>query len=254
MEAVFDRMTSLVDKSLVRQEEQADGTLRYRLLEILCEFGWACLRQHGEAPAVQHRHAEYYLALIEEANRYLEGAEQAQWLDRLEREHNNLRAALRWATTHQAIHLGLRLGAALPAFWIRRGYQKEGYERLTALVAQWAGLAPISPMEDILFYLGMFAVYRSEIQAARTYFEQSAEVSRTLDNRYRLSYAVELLGSLADDQGDYAAADTAHEEALQLSYQVGDDWGIAISLSHQGRKLASRGHLVEGRQSSEQAR
>lgn len=249
---IWDEVTSLVDKNLVQQVEAAEGEPRFVMLETLREFAWACLRERPEALAVQRRHAQYYLALAERADRYLQGKEQTFWLGCLSTEHDNLRAALLWAMAQQEIELSLRLGAALPRFWIRHGNQQEAYARLTALVQLCEGKKPQSPIEDILYYVGLFAQYWSDSKVAFAYFEKSAVLSRRLGNSYRLSFILALLGDMAYERGEYVAADNLHEEGLQLSHELEDEWNIAMCLSHQGRQLATRGHLEQGRRLCEQ--
>src|SRR5439155_6899710 len=114
-------------------------------LETIREFGQERLSQSGEAAEVRRQHARFFLALAEAAEAELTRADQLLWLDRLEREHDNLRAALAWSIESGKVELGLRLGCALEGFWQVRGYQREGQDRLRRLLAQPGGAAPGYP-------------------------------------------------------------------------------------------------------------
>src|ERR671912_238861 len=129
---VFDGASSLLDKSLLRQEEGAGGEPRFVMLETIHEFANAMLEGSGEAEAMRRAHASYFLALSEEADPALKGAEDAAWLDRLEQEQDNMRTALSWAIEHEEGELALRLGAALRWFWYMEGYYGEGSRWLEA--------------------------------------------------------------------------------------------------------------------------
>ena len=136
---VLDLLTSLADKSLVQVEEQEDA-VRYRMLETVRQYAAESLHRSGEEPALKSRHWDYFLALAEEAEPNLIGAEQALWLDRLEREHDNLRAALERKTGEAA----QRLAGALWRFWVVRGYLSEGRERLTTALSHPESRVPDS--------------------------------------------------------------------------------------------------------------
>src|SRR3712207_7543690 len=129
---VFEGASSLLDKSLLRQEEGAVGEQRFVMLETIHEFANLMLEESGEVEAVRRAHAEYFLALAEEAEPMLWGAEDAAWLDRLEREHDNMRAALSWAIDQEEGELALRVGAALRWFWYMEGYYSERSEEHTS--------------------------------------------------------------------------------------------------------------------------
>ena len=128
-------LIGLVDKSLVTADEQPDGTARYRLLETLRQYARERLAAGGEDEAVRRRHAAYFLGLAEAAGPDLLGGRQSAWLDRLEREHDNLRAALEWLTERGAAEAGLRLADAVGPFWMTRGYLQEPRARLERLLA-----------------------------------------------------------------------------------------------------------------------
>jgi predicted ATPase len=139
---VLDGVASLVDKSLLRQQAQVSGEPRFRMLETLCEYGLECLTASGEEPAVRRAHADYYRVLVEAAEPALTGPAQEAWLEQLEAEHDNVRAALRWAEESGEAEMGLRLAGALCQFWLIRGHLREGQEWFARLL----GLAGASPL------------------------------------------------------------------------------------------------------------
>ena len=131
----FDGISSLLDKSLLRQEEGPDGEPRFVMLETVHEFTREKLQGSGEAEEIRRAHAEYFLILAEEADPELRGPHQLEWLERLEAEHENMRAALSWASERKEVEVALRLGGALGWFWSMRGYQSEGRRWLEEALA-----------------------------------------------------------------------------------------------------------------------
>ncbi len=159
---VLDGVVSLIDKNLLQQTAQEGEEIRLLMLETIREYGWEALAERQEREAIQAAHAAYYLALAEEAERALGGPQQLLWLERLEREYDNLHAALHWLRLQgsrvegggEAAEQALRLETALSWFWIMRGYQSDGRRRPRplfldleeALSAQEA--EPISPSTE----------------------------------------------------------------------------------------------------------
>jgi predicted ATPase len=145
---VLDRVSSLFDKSLVqRKSTQRDEEPRLVMLETIREYGLECLTMSGELELTRRAHANYYLALAEEVDPKLEGPQQAVWLERLEREHVNLRAAMRWSLergkdvqdTEDRRELALRFGAVLWGFWIIHSHWSEGRTFLEQALAASEG-------------------------------------------------------------------------------------------------------------------
>ncbi|HEY9230648.1 MAG TPA: NB-ARC domain-containing protein, partial [Blastocatellia bacterium] len=134
---VLSGVASLVDKSLVRQSEQGDGNeTPFRMLETIREYGLECLASAGEIDTLRQQHAAFYVALAEEAEPELKGSWQVAWLERLEREHRNLRAALQWARESGNLEAGLRLSGALWRFWRVRDHFSEARAWLEEFVTR----------------------------------------------------------------------------------------------------------------------
>ena len=131
----FEGISSLLDKSLLRQEEGPNGEPRFVMLETVHEFAREKLEDSAEAQEIKRAHAEYFLILAEEAYPELRGPDQLEWLERLEVEHDNMRAALTWASERKVVEVALRLGGALWWFWMARGYHSEGRRWLEEALA-----------------------------------------------------------------------------------------------------------------------
>lgn len=231
---VLDGVASLVDKSLLRQQEQASGEPRFRMLETIREYGLECLTASGEEHAVRRAHADYYLALAEAAEPALTGPEQVTWLDRLEVEHDNLRAALQWAEESGEAEIGLRLAGALCQFWLIRGHLREGQERLARLL----GLAGASPRTaaraKALMRAGHLADNLSDYAAAHAFFEESLTIRRERGDTSGIAAVLNDLGRVAEHRNDYTAACALSAESLAIWRELGDKAGIATSLHNLG--------------------
>jgi predicted ATPase len=138
----LEGVSSLLDKSLLRQEEGPNGEPRFIMLETIHEYARERLQESGEAEEIGRAHAGYFLALAEEAELELTGSDQAEWLERLEVEHDNMRTALRWSLEGEDPGLGLGLASALAHFWLVRGFWSEGRGWLEEVLAGNAGTRP----------------------------------------------------------------------------------------------------------------
>jgi tetratricopeptide (TPR) repeat protein len=220
-------LEQLRECSLV-QAAESGGEIRFRLLETLREYGAEHLEPE-ERTAVADRHASYYLALTERAKPELAGEDPVAWLDRLEREHDNLRAALAWLEARGRVEEALRLGGALGWFWARRYYWREGREYLARLLALPGTEARTATRAKALQVAGNMAWQSGDPVAARPLFEASLAIYRELGDKRNIAWS---LNWLAYPQGQAGWA--LFEESLGIFQELGDRRGIADSLLNLG--------------------
>ena len=218
---VLDLLTSLIDKSLVAVDESEAG-FRYRLLETVRQYARERLVESGGTETIRAHHRDYFLALAEEADKRLLGAEQADWLRHLEKEHDNLRAALEWSDTEAQTQEDLRLCAAMHRFWITRGYLAEGRQWCLRIFAKGEPAQPTVEYARVLNVAGSLAFHQTDYPAARTLLEQSLALSRARDHRKGIALALNNLGAVAIEQGDHSTARALYEESLALLRELGD--------------------------------
>jgi predicted ATPase/class 3 adenylate cyclase len=229
---VPDGLASLVDKSLVRQDEQPDGEPRFWMLETIREYARERLAASGEEEAVRQHHTHYFLQLAEHAEVELVRASQAEWLERLEREQGNLRAALDWSTERIEGETGLRLAAALWRFWYARGYFREGLAQLTALLSRSDPTARTATRARALRGAGVLAHSEGDSERARAFYEESLGIWRDLEDRQGIAAVLNNLGTVAHSQGDYERTRPLLEESLAIRRELGHRSEIAASLSN----------------------
>ena len=218
---VLDLLSSLIDKSLVAIE-QSDGRIRYRLLETVRQYARERLVESGGAEALRERHRNYFLVLAEAADEKLLGLEQADWLRRLEEEHDNLRSALEWSHGDARAQEDLRLCRAMNRFWFTRGYIAEGRQWCARILAKGAPVPPTVEYMKALNAAGSLAFYQTDYPAAQALLEQSLALSRAFDDRRGIALALNNLGGVAIEQGNLPAARALYEESLGLLRELGD--------------------------------
>lgn len=252
---VVDLLGRLVDKSLVVAEAEAQGAMRYRMLEPIRQYARERLEESEEVEAIQRRHAEFFLALAEEAEPEVEGPQQAAWLERLEAEYDNLRAALSWSLERgEEAELGLRVAGALGQFWYLRGYLGEGRRWLEEALAK-ASPASTAARANALHRLSFLAYLQGDVDRAQEASEEGLKlegVEQFWDIAGRRSVAAELgrlmLGIVASAQGDSERAIQLYEKSLAFSRKVGDKRGIADNLLLLGIEMRPRGDLGKARE------
>jgi predicted ATPase/DNA-binding SARP family transcriptional activator len=224
---VLDVLTALVDKSLVTVDQHAHD-VRYRLLETIRQYGREKLVAAGEADAAAQRHREFFHALATRAEPELTRAGQMTWLDRLEAEHDNLRAALEWSLT-QPDDTALRLAATLAPYWHARGYLSEGREWLDRAWAQSGEGTPAAALRlRALVAMARLAFAQDDFAATKRFLDEAVPMARAAGDRQALALGLGWLGHATWHVGDRADGLKLCDEALALARTLEDAWTIAV--------------------------
>lgn len=267
-EDVLDLLSRLVDKSLVVAEMRREGSPRYRFLEPVRQYAQERLEGSEETNAVRLRHALWFLAFAEEAEPELRSKHQGLWLERLETEHDNLRAAIQCFLEQKETEPALRLCGALGDFWHVRGYLSEGRRWLEAALEEGEGPATVRTkvlseaafmgweqgdfersislsQENLalsrrtgdkagaalaLYNLGVTKMFQEEHERAKTVFEEAVALQRELGDEVGLARALQGLGMTVMSLGDFGHAEELYEEGLTLARQTWDIEGIELLL------------------------
>ena len=211
---VLDLLGALVDKSLVAARTGTDGAVRYRMLEIIRQYAAEKLVERGEVEKTRRRHAEFFLALAEEAGPELGGPQQGPWAEHLEKEYDDLRAALSWVVHREEDDLGLRFGVALWRFWFNRGNLSEGIGWLERVLV--VSNSKARSRVKVLEGLGWFLQFQGKLDRAKTTYEEMLDLSREFGDRESLATALNSLGVLAITRGDNRRARAWLEENLSV--------------------------------------
>jgi predicted ATPase len=277
--ASFASLDSLVDKSLLRYDKKGE---RYTLLEVIREYAHERLIESGERAVLCARHARYFEELVAAAEPELTGARQLEWLNRLEVEHANLRAALEWRAAEGPPESLLEMAGNLGRFWINRGYLSEGrrwldqalaatpvlnlarikalntvgtlsqqqgdYARAQALYLKALALARELGEErraaHVLNNLGTLAMELEDARQAQTYYEDGLALYRALDDRYGVASLLLNLGRLAIFAGDHASVAACCQESLTIFRELGVTRGVAYALNNLGASALEQGDVA----------
>jgi predicted ATPase/class 3 adenylate cyclase len=278
--ADLDTLQSLVEKSLIRFSNE-----RYWMLETIREYAGKHFKESGEAEQLRQRHAEWLLALVEETEPNLMGAQRPA-LQRLDDEHNNVRSALTWLREAGESAFELRLTGAFWRFWYLRGLWNEGRDRLeqalagdsmqpallrekvlygAALLAHRQGdydraevltaerlnicreLGDPQCVSSCLLGLGLMATAKEDYERATVLIEESADLAREQDDKSNLAMATNNLGDLALLRGDYHQAAAHFEESLALARELSDMHLVAAVLANLGFGALEQGHHDKAR-------
>lgn len=230
--SIADLLAALVAQRLLRQEE-TDARSRYEMLETIRDYGRERLATSGEEETLRQTHAAFFLDLVERAESELTGPEQAAWLDRLDADHDNLRAALAGTLQRGDRATMLRLAAPLWRFWLMRGYLNEGREWLGRSLETEAGV-PARLRLAALLAAASLADHQNDSDAARDQYEQALTIATQLGDRGALASALGGLGRVAQVVGAYEQATGYLEQALPIQFELADRWNSTSTLNDLG--------------------
>ena len=238
---VLNGLASLVDKSLVRT--MTGDEERFSMLETIREFAIERLEESGEAQEIRRAHAEYFRGLAEDAEPHLVGEAQKEWLDRLEKEHDNLRFAMGSSLQREA-DSGLRIAASMRRFWWVRGYLSEGQMWLSQALDRSAE-QPIALRARLVYASGFLAQAHGDNELGEHRCQTALELFRSIGDDAGAARALEILGAAAEERGDFTMARSYHEETLAAYEELDDSRGIAVAIGNLASVALKQGLLQE---------
>lgn len=220
---VLDVLGRLVDKSLVIvEQESTSGETRYRLLETIRQYALEKLVETGEAPAVRDRHMEYYLALAENSEPYIFGGESAAWFQRLDKELDNIRAAMEWSTKSGKADVALRIGGSLVYFWSSHGLTpSEWHDRVQQALTRPEGRGRTLARAKALNAIGFMSWAEGYPVDIHPELEEALSIGREFGNTWNTATALRNLGLLENVKGNYLQARTCLEQSLAIWHEMG---------------------------------
>jgi len=243
-EQVLGRLSRLVDKSLVVLEPEPAGHTRYRMLDTVRQYAAERLSEASEEDDVRCRHTDHFLALAEHAASFRARPSQAFWLERLEADHDDLRAALQWCQAHDR-ERWVRLALALAWFWMFRGHLSEGRESVQGVLSEPSLSSPNQAWA--LYWLARMAYWQGEYTLARELGERSLACFRELAEDVQGGWVLSLLGSINMYAGDDERARACLEEVLATASddEVRRDAEMVLGELHlqRGDLAGARSHL-----------
>ncbi len=243
--SVLDGLASLVDKSLLRQQVEPDGELRFTMLETIREYALERFTAQSAADATRRKHMQYYLGLAQAAEPHLFNEGRNVLLRRLAQELDNLRAALRWCLSGARDRtLALQLANALGSFWYLQGRLSEGRAWFEAALSGADDPTPLRA--QALTHLGILLDALGNFPAALECFEASLAIFRAQDDRAGIAGALDQMSHVALLQGDYERANALAAESLAMFRLLNDRWHIALSLERIGATAVEQGFSDQG--------
>jgi predicted ATPase/class 3 adenylate cyclase len=242
---LLEGIASLVDRSLLRESEDDEGEPRFSMLATIREYARERLKESGEENELLRRHALEFARFAEEADGRVRTGDQLLWFSRLEREHDNLRAALDSSMANGDAETALRLGGALGWFWYAHGHALEGCGHITELLARTEN-APEELRAQPMYALGVLLDQRGDPERAAGLVERSLAVFREQGDQESVARALNSLGGIKRALGDLESARLLLEQSIHVRRELGDEPGTAAAQTNLGSVAFEQGDLEEG--------
>ena len=260
---VVEGLDSLTEKSLVTVKDEGESGPRFIMLETIQDFAKEQLEESGEAEGTRRRHAEVFLQMTDEAEPHLLGREGKEWLDRLELDHDNIRAALDWACDAHQTEIALRMAGALWRFWQIRGHLPEAALRVDRALSLPAAPDDARSRLKALEAAGGIAYWRSESDRTQSFYEQALALAEQIGDKAATANALYNLSFPYAQRGDDEAARSSMERSVSLFEELGDaaglsraHWGLGNADFVEGNYAGAREHfktsLTEAREAGDE--
>ncbi len=252
-ELIAGLVASLLDKSLVQRAPDSLSKTRFKMLVTIQHFALERLRYSGEEATIRKAHLDFFLDLADRVNREIHGPNQLEWISRAENEIDNFRASIHWALQSQNAEAGVMLANRLTFWCIIRGYLRDGinwlesalaYKREVSIPSRAAALTNLSGMVQMI--KGRFDRQLSD------QLNESLELFQRLGDQAGISRALNLLGLLTFENGEYDYAEQIFRKSLALRRELGDPWSIANTLQNFAGLALIRGNLDQAKKYSEE--
>jgi predicted ATPase len=217
----LDLVSALVSRSLLRQQEQPDGEPRFSMLETIREYALERLEMRGEAAEARRRHAQHFMALAEEAEPWLTRSQAGLWMDRLELDQDNLRAALVWSDSVSEANALARMAVRLWYFWYLRGHFDDA--------ERWIGRALDRATEpetrlDLLIAAANLAFFQDDAATSIRMWSEAIELGRAHGNQRAVARSLARRGFMLRNIGEMERAVADADEALAIARRLDDSW------------------------------
>jgi predicted ATPase/DNA-binding SARP family transcriptional activator len=248
---VLDLLSELVERSLVVAKAGQEEVVRFRMLGPIRQYGQERLQESGQSEAIRSRHAASFLALAKQAGPELSGSQQVMWLERLDTERDNLRAAMRWLLGKGESETAARFGWAVWLFWWMHGYFTEGRRWMEEALAK-SDAMPASARAKALFVAGTMADGQGDRRSAEPLLEESLGLFKELGDKLGSALALGAIGLVAVGQRQHERGIAFFQEAVDLFLELGQEWTASVMLSFLAVAWFRQGDLIRAKRLADQ--